>query len=214
MCELGGCSCDFQCGDEGGRGLYPLHWSIGNTNVASLTTDPSIAPAGIQANSLGQTNVSVSGYDNNGCYASGSASVVVTFPCFAQLKYRPVPQAPQYNHSFWWIQNSAGAHYVIDGGPTGSSLSSSWGYLNDWVVFGDTGHYTADNQFDAVAWNSSTDPSLCGAVNSLYFFALGWPQNSTAYDPLFGPNSNTFAHNCANAAGSPYVTAPPSAPGW
>ena len=209
------CNCFDEDGCERG-GVRPqrMVWSSDDSNIAS----PADQWGTWQGNSVGDTYANVTAWDYNGCSGDGWGSVhVIGYGCFAQLKYRPIPQVPQYNHSFWWIQNSAGAHYIIDGGPAPDGCIAGGNcYLNDWVTFGDVGSHfmnPTDNANDATAWNTGTAGSLCPAVNALYTFALGWPQNISNYFFL-GPNSNTFAHQCANAAGWWFVTAPPSAPGW
>lgn len=147
---------------------------------------------------------------------SASATLTVAIACFAQLKYRFVTAfgiSTGYNHSFWWFLDSSNTHWVADGGPSSAPCPGNCGYLNAWVVPGNSGHYPADNSGDALAWSSAVSPSVCSSVRNLYTFALGWPQNVTTYYGLTGPNSNTFAHEDSNAA--PFsATPPPNAPGW
>lgn len=75
-----GCGgCDGYCGDEsGGAGIESVWWYIADPNIASLTTVPSNYWAGLQGNSAGQTTLSVSITDINGCPGYGEAPVNVT----------------------------------------------------------------------------------------------------------------------------------------
>lgn len=134
--------------------------------------------------------------------------------CFASLKYRPVEFGivpSGYNHAFWWVGDSTGQHYTFDGGPSGS-CPFSCGLLIDWPPFlGDTGHYADDNPS---APTTVTLGNVCTQVNAMYNFASDFNASSPAYALAGNPNSNTFAHEAANAAGFPGVSAPPSTIGW
>jgi hypothetical protein len=142
------------------------------------------------------------------------ASVTVKVPCFAQLKYRPVYVLDYYsgNHSFWWFQDSNNKHWVADGGPGGTCPFC--GYLVDWVVSGDVGHYPADNSGASLAWGSGTSTSVCTQVTNLYNYAVNFPQTTYSYAMGSSPNSNTFAHWAGNAAPFSITTPPPNATGW
>ena len=130
--------------------------------------------------------------------------------CFAQLKYRTAKTVA--THAFWWIQDSAGSQYIIDGGPQHPGCSGGCGFLEDWITPPPTGHYTEDNLSAGTWFNSGTSSSVCGQVNALENYARTWNQNGTNYSPL-GPNSNSFAHYCGTAAGFS-VSSPPRAVGW
>jgi hypothetical protein len=131
--------------------------------------------------------------------------------CFAVLGYRPATMGQ--NHSFWWIEDSKGTQYIVDGGPT--CLVGTQCYLDGWLSEGTAGiapGYPADNSGDAQAYNSGISSDACPKVDKLEAYARAWPQMSTLY-VLYGPNSNTFAHDCSNAGGFP-APKPPNAIGW
>ena len=136
--------------------------------------------------------------------------------CFAQLKYRYATMGQ--NHAFWWIQDSTGTHYIIDGGPTGSCVPPVppyCGHLDGWLSVGDAGispGYPADNSGDSTSYASATSSAVCAQVDALEAYARAWNQTGTNYNPT-GPNSNTFAHDCSTAGSFP-ATEPPSAIGW
>ena len=127
--------------------------------------------------------------------------------CFAQLKYRSSYEF--FSHAFWWVQDSNGTNWVIDGGP---SLPHGHGYLNSWVNLGDSGHYETDNSDDATAFDSGTSDAVCDAVDKMILAAENWQNNTTPYSST-GPNSNTFAHDIGNAGGF-NPPAPPRTIGW
>jgi len=131
--------------------------------------------------------------------------------CFAQLKYRYARDGQ--NHAFWWVQDSDGNRFVIDGGPTwNSGLSHPFGYLNHWTVPGDVGHYPNDNPKASTAYDSGMSAAVCDQVAKLLSAAAGWSDDTIPYDPL-GPNSNTFARSVGSAAGfNPQQ--PPNTVGW
>jgi hypothetical protein len=136
--------------------------------------------------------------------------------CLAQLMYRSVPLTTQ-NHAFWWVQDSFGTHYIVDGGPTVSCslLTLNCGYLDGWVSIGDAGTYPgypADNFSDSTWYSSQASVSVCSQVEKLLNYAYAWPQTSLNYNP-FGPNSNTFAWDLSDAGNFP-ATAPPRTVGW
>ncbi len=143
----------------------------------------------------------------------GKAAVgtgTVTPVCFARLKFRPV--AGPANHSFWWIQISSGAQYIIDAGPTGDCVLTC-GYLDDYISLGTAGYdYPADNSDQPTSFDSGTSSAVCSQVTQLLTYAETWPQFTYAYY-LTGPNSNTFAHGCATAGGFA-ASQPPGAVGW
>ncbi|HEX3968047.1 MAG TPA: hypothetical protein VHW70_08785 [Edaphobacter sp.] len=137
-----------------------------------------------------------------------------SWTCFAQLKYRAVKKLgiTVANHSFWWIQDSVGQQYIIDGGPQNAGCTPNCGYLVDWVTPGTVGHYP-DDQIGAGTWfDSGTSPAVCSQVGNLEAAAKNWNQALTLYNPT-GPNSNTFAHSIATSGGFA-PTQPPSAVGW
>jgi hypothetical protein len=201
------CECNDGCGSASTTGV--LNWETDNSNI--LTVNSSGGGAGVYTGkSPGQAFASASVVDAQGCYGDGGVQVtVVQNKCFAQLKYRAVTIGDNiptgYNHAFWWFQDSSLTHWVADGGPSGI-------YLNSWVVLGDTGHYAADNPSQPTAWSTGDTGSVCSNVYTLHAYASAWPQNATVYNPT-GPNSNTFAHDDANAAGF-NPPKPPNAIGW
>jgi hypothetical protein len=134
--------------------------------------------------------------------------------CFAQLKYRSVNIAgfAPGNHSFWWIRDSGGKQFIIDGGPQNAGCTINCGYLIDWITQGTVGHYPEDNIQAGTWFDSGTSSSVCPQVDNLEAAARNWPQTGATYFPT-GPNSNTFAHDMANAGGFT-PTQPPSAVGW
>jgi len=181
--------------------------TVSRVGCGGVVTGTQIGSASISAR---ETDVIIDSFGDTGeLFTFNSAQItVVGSQCFAQLKYRPVYVSGIYvaNHSFWWMQNSTPAHYVI----SGENIS---GYLNDFVVFGDVGYMSYDRPYyDSLAWDSGTSGSVCVAVNTIYTYALGWPQNSVGYYYVFS-NSNTLAHDIANAAGL-NPTPAPNARGW
>ncbi len=136
--------------------------------------------------------------------------------CFAQLKYRYA--AVGQNHAFWWVQDSYGIRYILDGGPTTNGLSCAAGACGDlegWISNGDYGippAYPADNLNDALAWETGLSSNFCTGVANMLNYVATWNDTQITYY-LLGPNSNTFAHLTGTAGGfSP--TQPPKTPGW
>jgi RHS repeat-associated protein len=142
--------------------------------------------------------------------------------CFAQLKYRHVPDTIS-NHAFWWVQDSTGTQWVMDAGPvgnvtatTGVDATPDFGYLNDWVTEGSVGHYAADNSGATTSFSTGPPSSAtCTSVNNMLRAAWNWNRNinnTIPYDPT-GPNSNSYARYIGQAGG--YNPAePPYATGW
>lgn len=144
----------------------------------------------------------------------GTTNVVVS--CFAQLKYRAVEiwGIEPGNHSFWWSQDSTGQTWVDDAGPTGN-CAPNCGYLNSWGTPGFVGHYSQDDaRTAATAWSSPLNPSICQNTHNLAEFQINWPEYQIGYATGAAPNSNTWAHDGANAAPFTITTPPPKAPGW
>jgi len=150
---------------------------------------------------------------------STSDAVTVSQSCFAQLKYRKVPNIPFLaNHSFWYMQDSNRKQWIIDAGPTGSCVGSC-GFLNAWVTQGTvSSHFnkppSVDSAGASVAYTAPVTAQLCTQVHLLYQFGVNWANNVTPYALDAAPNSNTFSHQAGTAAGFTNITAPPSAPGW
>jgi len=122
--------------------------------------------------------------------------------CFAQLKNRPVndPKAKLVNaqHSFWWVQDSTGANYIISGGPQAVKGSTDQ-YLDVWAVPGQSNGQ--DNASQHTQWSSGLSSTICDLVAKMLAAALGFPKDKIYYDPVLGPNSNSAAHYLAEAAG-------------
>jgi len=122
--------------------------------------------------------------------------------CFAQLKNRPVndPKAKLVNaqHSFWWVQDSTGANYIISGGPQAVKGSPDQ-YLDVWAVPGQSNGQ--DNASQHTQWSSGLSSTICDLVAKMLAAALGFPKDKIYYDPVLGPNSNSAAHYLAEAAG-------------
>ncbi len=135
--------------------------------------------------------------------------------CFAQLKYRTV-NIGWATHAFWWIQDVWGQRFVIDGGPSNGD-TPPWGDLIDWITLGDVSRrYPADNADLAGTWfNSGCSCSICGQVSALEAAAEDWPPvpSGIPYNPLVGPNSNTFARYVGEE-GLFNPSRPPGAVGW
>jgi len=125
--------------------------------------------------------------------------------CFAQLKYRSA-HVLSYTHSFWYIQDSSGTQKIIDGGPSISGCKAGYGYLVDWVNPAASPHYLDDNVNQGTWFDTDVSSNSCALVDQLELYAYSWPDNSTIYIPT-GPNSNRFAHDCADAVG--YSIRPP-----
>jgi RHS repeat-associated protein len=129
-------------------------------------------------------------------------------PCFAQLKYRATSYFG-YTHAFWWVQDSNGTHWVIDGGP---SRHFGRGSLNSWVNQGDAGHYGNDSPKATTWFDSGVSDAICGPVDAMLLAAERWPNNTILYVST-GPNSNTFAHLIGLAGGFD-ESSPPGSIGW
>jgi RHS repeat-associated protein len=127
--------------------------------------------------------------------------------CFAQVKYRPaVPSNPKstMTHTFWYVQASSGAQFVVTGGPNGPVP-----HLNVWPI--PTG--PGDPQLKwPTSWNSGMSPVFCDPVEKLLSMANTWPQSRIQYN-YQGPNSNTVTHLLGNIAGF-NPSAPPGSMGW
>ncbi len=212
---------------DGSSALVYTDVSSTNTSVATASELGFIAWTTVAAQNLGSTQITWQSPPVPSDFQLDLQVWTVQVPvqvsqCFAQLKYRPVTVALGItvgNHSFWWIQttqNSTATQYVMDAGPSASCLAGC-GFLNDWVVMGSTGHYAEDNQNASLAWawpnGGGVSAVACPAATNLYNFGVNWPQNTTPYVLGGAPNSNTFTHWAANAAGLA-PTAPPNAPGW
>src|SRR5579883_2076854 len=82
--------------------------------------------------------------------------------CFAQLKIRNVNIGvvpTGYNHAFWWFEVDPGNVYVVDAGPSG--ICPACGLLIDWIVPGNTGHYSQDNQYATSGFMATPSVTLC-----------------------------------------------------
>jgi hypothetical protein len=190
---------------------------IANVNVATGTPNENVNVTVTNNNNGGNA------FSNGGTVESATSSpatATVLASCFAQLKYRAVPDIPTTaNHSFWYIQDGYGDQYIVDAGPT-SSCPLSCGYLNDWITPGTvSSHYNTAPSLDSssatTAWNvGPSSGQLCTQVLRIETFALAWANNTTTYKLDGAPNSNTFTHEAGTAAGFTTMTPPPTAPGW
>lgn len=211
----GDCNCVEQCVPYYAS-LNAWDWASSNVAIASLVSGQHNTSGLFKGISSGSTYTNVQVLDNLSCSVAGTGPITVSGPsCFAQLKYRPAVQVLGYtlgNHSFWWIQDTSAQRWITDGGPSSGPCPPNCGFLVDWVVGGDVGHYPEDNSGASLAWNSGISSAVCTGVTGLYTAAVSWPQSAYSYS-YPSPNSNTFAHSMGNASGfSP--TAPPNAPGW
>src|ERR1700722_6417407 len=122
--------------------------------------------------------------------------------CFCQVKYRPVAHtAGLANHSFWWVQDVLGVHYIFSAGPfpentllvlTGySKLNKFWNPGDQSKHFNKPG--TSDNKNDRTWFRSGLSTSVCYNVETMQALVLAWQDNTIPYS-IFRPNSNTFTH--------------------
>jgi RHS repeat-associated protein len=136
--------------------------------------------------------------------------------CFAQLKYRdvddPRAKAVGATHSFWWVQDSTGAHSIISGGPQQYEQGGRQ-YLALWVTPGDYSQTSNDNKDQKLWWSSGLSSTICDQVARMISAAKSFSNRSFTYDALFGPNSNSAAHYLAGVAGF-NPSSPPGAFGW
>jgi hypothetical protein len=204
--------------------------SYSDTQIVASIAVPSGAPSGEEVT----VTVTADGYNGNsfsGISGSGQtgpstgATATVGSGCFAQLKYRAVPHLPPgvpANHSFWYIQDSGGAQWIIDGGPSGT-CPLACGYLVDWVTQGTvSSHFSQEPSLDSTgkptAWSiGPASGQLCNQVYSMWNTAMYyWPPGGTPVTySLTGPNSNTFAHELGTTNGDfDITTPPPDATGW
>jgi hypothetical protein len=149
--------------------------------------------------------------------AAGIPDAFSQCSCFAQLKYRGVDVGvvpTGYNHAFWWVQSQATTTWIIEGGPSGDCILTC-GQLIDWVVAGNTGHYSQDNYQANLSYTIPQGTTLCDQVNQMLIYSADFNTTTFFLYVIAGaPNSNTFAHNVANAGGVGSVPAPPSTIGW
>ena len=163
------------------------------------------------------------GGDGGGDGATGGGDEELTPECFAQLKDRPVddPKAAKANavHTFWWVQDSTGAQYIISGGPTPAN-SSGTQYLNVSGTLG-SNNGSGDNSSAHTDWSSGLSWINCDQVDTMLGAARNWQNNhntTIVYNPLGalgigGPNSNSAAHYFGVIAG--FNPKPPAtAYGW
>ena len=133
--------------------------------------------------------------------------------CFAQLKYREVndkiAKTFRRNHAFWYVQGSDGKQYIISGGPNPPDGSNRM--LNVWPP--DSNINGVNNVSAGTSWNSGLSEANCSGVDAMKAAAVAWPQDTIAYNPVAGPNSDTAAHYLGTQAGFD-PPAPPGMTGW
>jgi hypothetical protein len=182
------------------------NWGSSSPSIAS------VSGGDVTGVSPGITNITATVPGAACLVSTGTANV----GCFAQLKYRAVEilGIEVGNHSFWWFGDKYGTRWVTDAGPTGNCVPNC-GYLDSWITPGDIGHYAQDDaKSTAVAYYTPISPNVCQNSANLISFELGWQQDTIGYAAGAAPNSNTFAHDSANAAPFTITTPPPNAPGW
>ena len=131
--------------------------------------------------------------------------------CFAQLKYRHVPGTSK-NHSFWWVGDRNGTHWVIAAYPT----QFDSGFLDAHVTQGDSGFNPKDNSGDATSQGGAFSGQICDQVDRLISAAdrfISSYNDSIEYNGLNGPNSNGFAR-WVGAKGGFNPPSPPLAQAW
>jgi len=207
---------------------YAISTSTDGQIVANVTV-PASTP-----NENVDVAVTSTGYGGNGFMPApgqsgpaSSATATVTNgggECFAQLKFRPVPHLPpplSANHSFWYIQDSDGVQWIIDGSPSGT-CPGDCGNLIDWVTEGTvSSHFNAEPSLDSsgktTAWSiGPASGQLCEQVDTLYqISSYYWPPGGDIPYSITGPNSNSFAwYVGVPMAEFDITTPPPNVPGW
>lgn len=160
-----------------------------------------------------------SGFCSDGGDCSGGGSPPPPPPppplpeCFCQLKYRSLNSPSRFinydTHSFWYIQDQTGFQWILSSGP---SNPNGTGFLNSSAsqnVFSGG----ADNVFAATWYDSGLSSDNCSGAEGMLDFTLSWPNNTYVYSPIFGPNSNSFAHYLGEIGGFD-PPEPPGAWGW
>src|SRR5487761_175013 len=132
--------------------------------------------------------------------------------CFCQLKYRHLNVQSHFlrffTHSFWYIQDSMGGQWIISGFPSGPNGS---GFLN---TFANPDVSTGDDNVSAATWfDTGLSPAICDNADLMLLLDVEWPNDTTPYGAVLGPNSNSFAGYLSFESGFD-VSAPPGAWGW
>ena len=162
------------------------------------------------------------------------------YTCQGKIFYRQVNVLivpTGYNHTFWYLSSNyqgdptvpGAGDEVWDAGPNGTCIPqvvitggvviitgyTGCGNLVDWVTNDTVGHYTQDDVNTSTLWQTTPyDNSSCPLLNTIHNYGTAWDPNQYLYVVGGSPNSNSFVHWAANAAGLTFPTPPPSAPGW
>jgi len=152
-------------------------------------------------------------WDPPGSHAGGGGTAAPEPACFAQLKYRPIPGLP-YNHSYWWVQDSSGDHWIVSAGPSERGIAVLTGYLNVDVTKGDKSSARDDDATrDPVAWSSGSSKEMCPKVTLLLAKAQAWPRDQVLYGGPLDPTSNSAARYFGTLLGAGRIEPPPSTTG-
>jgi hypothetical protein len=139
--------------------------------------------------------------------------------CFAQLKYRDVDAGlfgidlVPFNHSFWWVQDSTGAQWIIGAGP--NDVKNAEGEIVEMLHLWITAVAKAgvDNPGAKLAYTTALAESVCAAVDKMIAAAKAFTQDVIKYKPAWGPNCDSVANWPGQQAGI-IIGPPPRAPGW
>jgi RHS repeat-associated protein len=158
-------------------------------------------------------NSPISYFDPLGMTAMGGRNCSDEPDCFAQLKYRQVDDetAEQFGgtHSFWYVQDSSGAQFIISAGPI-----KNVGRLGMWVRGGNVADpQYVDNVSATVWWDSGLSPDNCAGVDAMVAAARKFPQGIVPYVPPTGPNSNSASRELGGIGGF-IPPMPPGGAGW
>jgi hypothetical protein len=212
-----------------GTGIGYTLTSYGDTQIVaniSVTAGTPTESVSVTVTNNGYGGNAFNGQSGGQSPTSSPVQANVQAACFAQLKYRAVYVGgvnSGRNHSFWYIQDSAGTQWIIDAGPSApSGCPLNCGDLVDWITEGTvSSHFNTapslDSSSASTAWSlGPSSGQLCDQVALLFGFAEDWPPGGDPVPYVIdgSPNSNTFSHDAGNAAGFTNMTAPPTAPGW
>jgi hypothetical protein len=193
--------------------------NVADTCSTTCAAQPSLPAANNSlANSTAEPNTQIAIKSQ----VSGQACTVPVQPpptpwpeCGAIIYYRPITGTlgNVATHSFFYVQDSVGNQLVIDGGPSiPRCFNDPNCLLIDWTYLAPQGYYPQDNIYTATPYEGTPAAyNVCSNIDALEIFAQNW--TPVPYSGASGPNSNTFTHDCAIAAG---FTAgqPPGAVGW
>jgi RHS repeat-associated protein len=142
----------------------------------------------------------------------------ITPDCYLQVKYRPVPTTPGYNHAYLVVQDRFNVTTVIEGFPEQTN-PPFWGNLI--VKQSANGERGTDAANDA-QWgptlssipygsdNNRVIRSLCSKIDQLISSAIkDYSQDPVSYIGIGGPNSNSLAHYLLGQIGLSTLFTPP-----